>query len=210
MAQLDPKFVEGLFYGLCQKMPTNSEVASIVSLAKSVREAVAIIKRNGCTVKFFDHFNALSCNWMDHLLCVGECPSHFQALLLSQAGINRFVDLTEIDNDYVTILPENCSYYKATLKNDAKNSVEDVEGAVRIVMEALAKNDRVYLHCFSGRSRSALVAALVCAVRNKLSFQQGIKYVKSRRPIAEPHPDLLGPEDANAVIRRLIDAQVRC
>lgn len=209
MAQLDPKFVEGLFYGLCQKMPTNSEVASIVSYAKSVRDAVSIIKRNSLSAKFFDHFNALSCNWMDHFLCVGECPSHFQALLLAHAGINRFVDLTELDNDYFVALPDNCSYYRATIKNDTKNSTQDVEVAVHTVMEALDRKDRVYLHCFSGRSRSAFVAAIVSAIRNGLTFQQGVRFVKGRRPVAEPHPDLLGADEANALIRRLAVAQVR-
>lgn len=204
---LDPKFVEGLYYALCQKQATNSDLASIMSHAKSVRDAVNIIKKSPKAEVFLNAFHSLSFNWIDHIFCVGEQPSHFQAFLLVQAGINRFVDVTDSDQTYFEILPENVAYYKATISNDSKNGQQPVELAAKSVLDALARNERVYLHCRSGLCRSAIIASVVTAIRMKISYTEAIKIVKSRRPVAQPQLDLFCREDADAVIKRLSDAK---
>jgi len=203
MAQLTQQFVEGLFYAICQKQPTNSDVASILAHAKSIKDAVSIIRKLPKAENFFNQFHGLSCNWMDHLLCVGQQPSHFQALLLAYAGINRFVDCTEAEQDYFEILPENCTYYKTTIDNGRRNQQEPVEAAAKAVLESVTRTERVYLHCQSGLCRSAIIASVVTAVRLNLSYMEAIKVVKQRRPIAQPQLEILTRDDAETIIERL-------
>jgi protein-tyrosine phosphatase len=69
-------------------------------------------------------------------------------------------------------------------------------------METLRKNQRVYLHCQSGFSRSAIIASVVMAIRLKISYFDGMKIVKLRRPIAQPQMELLRREDAELVIEK--------
>ena len=200
MAQLTQQYVEGLFYAICQKQPTNSDVASIMAHAKTPKEAVSIIRKLPKAAGFFNQFHGLSCNWMDHLLCIGQQPSHFQALLLAFAGINRFVDCTEQEQDYFEILPENVSYYKTTIANDKPNEPGPVELAVKSVMESIDRNDRVYLHCQSGFCRSAIIASIVTAIRMNIGYMEAMKVVKIRRPVAQPQLELLSVEDAELII----------
>lgn len=202
MAQLTAQFIEGVYYAICQKQATNSDVASILSYAKSMKDAVSIIRKLPKAEKFFNPFHGLSCNWMDHLLCVGEQPSHFQAIMLAYAGINRFVDLTEAEQDYFEILPQNISYYKTTISNDRPNKPDPISFAIRAVLESINRHDRVYLHCQSGLCRSAIVASLIAAIRQNVSYLDGIKIVKLRRPVAQPQFDLLSLEDADIIIER--------
>ena len=200
--QLTPQFIEGLYYAICQKQATNSDVASIMAYAKSVKDAVNIIRKLPKAEKFFNPFYGLSCNWLDHLFCVGEQPSHFQAVVLAQTGINCFVDLTENEQDYVNMLPETVNYYKAMISNEKRNKIGPVETAVKAVMEPLNRNERVYLHCQSGLCRSAIIASLVSAIRNKVGYAEGIRIVKLKRPVAQPQLDLLSNEDAKAIIEK--------
>lgn len=203
MAQLSPQFIEGAYYAICQKHPTNADVASILAHAKSVKQAVAIIRKLPEASRFFDQFHGLSCNWIDQLLCVGEQPSQFQALLLAQAGINRFVDVTEECQNYFEILPENISYWQATIRNDVVNRPEMIEKAAFLVLEAMSDMQRVYLHCHSGMHRSAIVASVVLAVRNRVAYSEAIKLLKCRRPIAQPTYELFSRQDAASVIEKL-------
>lgn len=203
MPALTPQFVEGMYYAICQKQATNADVASIMSHAKSVKDAVQIIRKLPRASIFFNQFYGLSCNWMDHLLCVGEQPGHFQAILLASAGINRFVDVTESEQEYISGLPENVAYYKAPIRNDRRNDLVAAELAVKSVLDAIAMNQRVYLHCQSGLCRSALIASVVMATRMSISYSQAVKVVKIRRPVAQPQIDLLPEDDAAAIIKGL-------
>lgn len=203
MLQLSQQFVEGLFFAICQKQPTNSDIASVMAHAKSAKDAVSIIRKLPKAEGFFNQFHGLSCNWMDHLLCIGQQPTYFQASMLAFAGINRFVDCTETVQDYFEILPENISYYKTPILNNEQNKPEPVEAAARAVLDPLARNERVYVHCQSGFCRSAIIASVVTAVRLNIPYCEGVKIVKLRRPVAQPQSELLTREDAEAVIGRL-------
>lgn len=197
---LTQEFVQGLYYAICQKSPTGAEVASIVSHAKSMKDALSMIRQIPKAQPYMNQFHGLSCNWMDHFLCVGQQPTPFQAHCLAFTGINRFVDLTENEQEYITCLPETVSYYKATINNDLGNKPPAVELAVKSVIEPLRLNQRVYLHCQSGFSRSAIIASVVMAIRLKVSYTEAMKVVKQRRPVAQPVMELLSRQDAESVI----------
>ena len=203
MAELTPQFVEGMFYAVCQKQATNTDIASILACAKSAKDVLHILRKSPKAQVFLNQFHGLSLNWLDHLYCIGERPSHFQASLLANTGINRFVDLTEIEQDYFKMLPDNVSYCKATIANDRRNGPDVIEAAAKAVLEPLGRNERVYMHCMSGISRSIIIASIVMAVRTKSGYLEAMKFVKTRRPIAQPQMDLLALQDAECVIRRL-------
>ena len=199
---LSSDFIEGMYYAICQKSPTNTELASIVSLAKSTKDALSMIRNIPKAQPYMFQFHGLSCNWMDHFLCVGQQPTPFQAHCLAFSGINRFVDVTENEQDYTTCLPETVSYYKATVSNDEANQALAIELAVKCVIEPLKSNQRVYLHCQSGFSRSAIVASVVMAIRLKISYTEAMRVVKQRRPVAQPVMELLSRQDAATVIAK--------
>lgn len=208
MAQPSSEFIAGLYYGICQKYATNAEIASIMSVAKSTSDAIKIIKALPKAEVFLNQFHGLSYNWMDGLFCVGEQPSHFQAAMLAQAGVNRFVDLTEIEQDYFEVLPTDVSYYKSPISNSDRNKPDPVEAAARLVLEPLADKQRVYLHCQSGFCRSAIIASVVMAVRLNTTYPLAIKVVKTRRPVAQPQLELLSRTDAEIVVKRLSNVQL--
>jgi len=202
MTQLTPEFIEGMYYAICQKQATNIEIESIISQAKTIKQAASIIRNLVKAQPFINQFHGLNCNWMDHFFCVGQQPTPFQALLLSYTGINRFVDLTENEQIYLDCLPDGVSYYKTTIANDTPNKPEIIEPAVRAIIEPIRQNQRVYLHCQSGFSRSAIVASVVMSIRLNISYSEAMKVVKIRRPIAQPQMDLLSREDAEFVISK--------
>lgn len=62
-----------------------------------------------------------------------------------------------------------------------------LEEAVTAVMGWLEQPDgSVYLHCRAGRQRSAAVAAGVVAIREGLTIDDALAFVKRRKPTAEP------------------------
>jgi hypothetical protein len=196
------EFVRGAFFAACQRMPTNYESASITAHARDCREAMIIIRQHPEASKLYNALYGLSCNWMCFDLCLGERPTPLQATLLAEAGITSFIDLTEEQQPYSEYLPEGVLYDKSPLKNNVRNGPGPVGDAAKLVMSRISGN-RVYLHCNSGMSRSPLVAAVVIAARSKAPFRDGIKAVKHRRPVSQPHGDLLTPEEAEELAARL-------
>jgi protein-tyrosine phosphatase len=62
-----------------------------------------------------------------------------------------------------------------------------LEEAVTAVVAWLEQADgSVYLHCRAGRQRSAAVAAGVVAIREGLTIDEALAFVKRRKPTAEP------------------------
>jgi predicted protein tyrosine phosphatase len=201
------EFVRGAFFAACQRMPTNHESASISAHASNFREAMLIIRQHPDASRLFNALYGLSCNWMGLDLCLGERPTPLQAELLAEAGVTSFVDITEEPQPYAEYLPDGVLYQKSPLKNNVRNEPGPVEAAARMVLSSL-RSSRVYLHCNSGMSRSPLVAAIVVAARGRLHFCEGLRIVKQRRPIAQPHPDLLTPDEAEVITRRLADEAI--
>jgi atypical dual specificity phosphatase len=63
---------------------------------------------------------------------------------------------------------------------------ELLESAVYQVNSWLDEGLRSYVHCRAGRQRSAAVAAGVVALRQGVDIEEGLAYVRSRKPTAEP------------------------
>lgn len=203
METLPDALVRGAFLAICQRLPTNKEVADILHSAKSEKEAVRMISRLPEASRFFNSFYGLSFNWIGFDLAVGEYPSPLQADLLVEVGVNEFVNLTETSLPYTDGIPQHVGYHEFSLTNDAPNPVEIIEDAAKAITGMLRQHRRVYAHCHSGISRSAMVASLVVGGRRGLSYKQAIEFVRQHRPIAYPHPDLLATPEANDVIKRL-------
>jgi hypothetical protein len=200
---LSPEFISGLFFAACQRLPTNIELAQIQACASTELEAIHLVRRLPEATRFFDAFYGLSCNWISPLLCIGEFPGPFQADLMAESGINAFVNVSGKDPVYQKFLEKNVSYVSIPLVNNAPNDVACIKAAAQEVLRLMGDAKRVYLHCFSGISRSALVASIVVAVSAKCSFYDGMRFVKSRRPMARPNPDLLSNEMACQIVKEL-------
>lgn len=196
-------FVEGVFFAVCQRPPTNRELASIARHAIDKRDVVHFLKNMPEAGRFFNNFYGLSFNWINFRLAVGEYPSPFQADLLVEDGITHFINVTNQDLPYVDILPDSISYSAVPLANDKRNSKEDMAKAAKLVLCSMGSDDRTYLHCFSGISRSAAVAAIAIGAREGLNYRQAMDLVRGKRPLAHPHPSLVTLAEANAIIKQL-------
>ena len=49
-------------------------------------------------------------------------------------------------------------------------------------------NDKIFVHCAAGMSRSPTIVIAYIMWKNKLSLNKAIKFVKEKRPIACPNP----------------------
>jgi protein-tyrosine phosphatase len=63
---------------------------------------------------------------------------------------------------------------------------ERIESAVERVCAWLAAGERVYVHCRAGWQRSAVIAAAVLAVRDRLDPAAALEAVQRRKPAAQP------------------------
>ena len=63
-----------------------------------------------------------------------------------------------------------------------------IDRAVREILAWLEEGKRSYLHCRAGWQRSAVIAAGVVAVRERLDIDDALASVQLRRPSADPLP----------------------
>ncbi len=68
---------------------------------------------------------------------------------------------------------------------------EELEAAVRQVIEWLNAGERTYLHCRAGWQRSAAVSAGVVALYDEVDIEEALRRVQSRKPTAKPLPHQL-------------------
>jgi protein-tyrosine phosphatase len=63
---------------------------------------------------------------------------------------------------------------------------EDIELAATAVLAWLDAGERVYVHCRAGMQRSAVVAAAIVALRERLEPLEALQRIRSRNPQANP------------------------
>jgi protein-tyrosine phosphatase len=59
--------------------------------------------------------------------------------------------------------------------------------AIEFIEDARYQGGRVYVHCVQGVSRSATVCLAYLIYKQKMTFNEGLQYIKGRRPVANPN-----------------------
>lgn len=195
-------FINGLYFAVCQRLPNKHDIAELLAVASSPGEALAALRGTPEGIRYFSLAGNLSFNWITNMMCIGARPTPVQAAALLEMGITAFLDLTYEPPDYAEALCEGVGRFSEPIKNDVANPPDDILRAARVLLGLLDENKRTYLHCNSGRSRSAYVAAIIIAVTRGEDFKEATRYVRLRRPTARPFPLLL-PEEADAIIEDL-------
>lgn len=58
---------------------------------------------------------------------------------------------------------------------------------IDFIRDAIAKDGKVFVHCYAGVSRSATIVIAYLMFEHGLSYSAAIKLVKSKRPFINPN-----------------------
>jgi protein-tyrosine phosphatase len=80
------------------------------------------------------------------------------------------------------------NYKKYHLKDHVREQIECIfYDAISFIEEARQSKGKVYVHCVQGVSRSATVCLAYLIFKNKMTFNEGLAFIKDRRPVANPN-----------------------
>ena len=130
-------------------------------------------------------------------LVIGAYPLDAEDVdMLKWIRIERILNLVE-DQEYrpgahdavqAALAAAGIREYRISLTDYAGLPTNSIEAAVKEVNEWLDDGVTTYIHCRAGWQRSAAVAAAVVAVRDSLSIDDALAYVRARKPSADPLP----------------------
>lgn len=64
---------------------------------------------------------------------------------------------------------------------------EDIKQYFKPAIEFIEKSDKVFIHCHAGVSRSSTIVIAYIMWKNKLTFEEAYKFVKSKRSVIYPN-----------------------
>jgi hypothetical protein len=117
-------------------------------------------------------------------LAVGSLGAASDLEALTRHGIRAIVDASNRDGKsrHPGIL-----YYDMPIADPDERLSEFLPGAVAFIDEA-RRLGPVLLHCVAGISRSPALAICYLHERHGMSLLSALAHVRSRRPVADPHP----------------------
>lgn len=117
---------------------------------------------------------------------LGSCVQASNNIFLEDSGITHIVNISkEIPNFY----SYQFHYYNLRIQDNGLESFqrEDLDQVGYFIEEALQnKQHKVFIHCYSGRSRSVSVLTYYLCSKYGLSVQTVIRYLKRKRVIINP------------------------
>jgi histidinol-phosphate aminotransferase len=126
-------------------------------------------------------------DWITEQIAIGNIDDALSAEGLRGAGISAVLGL----NDFPTFLDGSGFEWRRVMLIDGRgNTSADVLSALQALEGFLADGHRVLVHCTEGVSRAPFVTACHLARRNAWQFEAALAYVRARRSIANPHPEL--------------------
>jgi protein-tyrosine phosphatase len=89
-------------------------------------------------------------------------------------------------------LDNRLEYAKVGLIDGPGNCPTTLMAAIFMLHQLLERHNRVVIHCHAGVSRSPLVVALYLAARSeKMTVEDALRLVKSKRNVTDPAPALI-------------------
>ncbi len=115
-------------------------------------------------------------------------PKKRKLLELEELGITVVANMIRIPDEDIAG-PDGVEYYMLPI---ADGKIKDLGSLNRLadrLLQRILEGHKVLVHCNAGRNRSGLLSALVVRRYYKISGQEALNYVRSKRPraIANPH-----------------------
>lgn len=106
--------------------------------------------------------------------------------ILKQTGITHVINCAA---DYSANYFEGpIKYKKYHLKDHVREQIECVfYDAIDFIEDARKQGGKVYVHCVQGVSRSATICLAYLIYSRKITFNDGLAYLKEKRPVANPN-----------------------
>jgi atypical dual specificity phosphatase len=119
---------------------------------------------------------------------VGDIDDAGNAEWLRDGSPTAVLKLTHGDPE--TPYPDAVTVREVSMIDGPQNDYEDFETAAETLLELLADDHVVFVHCTAGVSRSGSVVAAALAPRRETSVEDAVEFVQERRPAVHPHPHL--------------------
>jgi hypothetical protein len=133
-----------------------------------------------------------SLSWItDELAVGGRIQPGDERLLARDYGVRRFVDVrAECCDDLHVLRKHEIRLLHVPVDDGCPFDEARLRAAVRWVLSALQRGEKVVIHCEYGIGRSALLAGAVLVSRG-LSPLEALRLLKTRRPLISPSPGQL-------------------
>eukprot|EP00455_Lapot_gusevi_P056251 TRINITY_DN9311_c0_g1_i1.p1 TRINITY_DN9311_c0_g1~~TRINITY_DN9311_c0_g1_i1.p1 ORF type:complete len:244 (-),score=40.61 TRINITY_DN9311_c0_g1_i1:126-857(-) len=130
-----------------------------------------------------DHFETNPSEIIDKTLYLGNEANAVNANNLQALGITHVVNMAIQSKKY----HEGQFTYMHVRIYDVPEAELPILQCLQFISDAIAGGGRVLVHCLEGRSRSASIVIAYLMHSQKLSYQDALALVRSKRPIAEPN-----------------------
>ncbi len=123
-----------------------------------------------------------SANWIipGQLLATAQ-PSEAEMARLAELGITTLIALLESPPPHAAALRHGINYQHLTYHDMTPPGEDLITEFVALVEAALAKGEKVAVHCMAGLGRSGTLLACYLVHRG-MGADQAIAYVRARRP----------------------------
>jgi len=68
-----------------------------------------------------------------------------------------------------------------------ENLLQYLEETLSYIHEKISKNERMLVHCYAGRSRSASIVISYLIKYHAMKVEEALQFVKNKRPAADPN-----------------------
>ena len=136
-------------------------------------------------------FNGVCSEVLDGLLYLGSDVVARDYEKLNENGITHVINCAaDYSADYH--LDKGIKYLSLHLKDHVRENIESVfYEAIDFINDAKSKNGRVYVHCVQGISRSTTICLSYMIFTDKITMEEGLQHIRSRRQIANPNMTFL-------------------
>ena len=133
-----------------------------------------------------EYYKRVCSEVIDDFLYLGsDCIAQDEEML-QKYGITHVVNCAA---DYsANYFDKTIQYKKYHLKDHVREQIECIfYDAISFIEDARKSHGKVYVHCVQGVSRSATICLAYLIYKDKMTFNEGLTYLKERRPIANPN-----------------------
>jgi len=92
--------------------------------------------------------------------------------------------------------PTKYEYKILKLEDTAtENLLQYLEETLSYIHEKISKNERMLVHCYAGRSRSASIVISYLIKYHAMKVEEALQFVKNKRPAADPNRGFFFPQN---------------
>ncbi|CAG9323763.1 unnamed protein product [Blepharisma stoltei] len=136
-----------------------------------------------------DMLNALfsPISQVDSIVYIGNRAGSQDLELLKSHNIKRILQIQSIDAS--PLFPNDFIYHCIVLGDSPYNDLSQViPDALGFIADAISTNQRVFVHCDAGASRSGSIIVAYLIGKHAILFEEALEIARSRRACISPNP----------------------